>query len=214
MGRGINMLGLAVALATAAWATAASAGQDRPRLVVGGFDRGQAEALPLGGELRTGLLARGAWTIGALTDTAPVPSALALPLAGGGDRLALGSFVAYDISDYRLSSSLRGDADALSADLSAAYAGSVMGFDSIAAVRLGADWSRSAAFSLNPLQPGGAAYDAYRPAGDLSLSLSWSHEVTPSLNLSGIAAASRPMAAERRADTGGFMLGAGLGYRF
>ena len=67
-------------------------------------------------------------------------------------------------------------------------------------------------FSLNASQPGLAGYEGYRPAGDLSLSLSWSRDITPALSLGGVAAATRPMSTET--EHGGFLLGAGLGYRF
>lgn len=176
--------------------------QERVRLTPGGFSLAQPD-LPQPGaaEVRTELFRRGGVSLGALSDSAPSDT--------GADRLALGGYAAYGFSDYRLSSSLKGDGDRVAADLSAAYRSPM---DGTAAVTLGYERARPSAFSLNPSQRDLAGYEGYRPSGDLSVSLSWSHDVTPGLTLGGSAGAVR--GGEDGEGGPGFRLGAGVGYKF
>lgn len=189
-----GVLAILLALAAPAWAGE----QDRPRLVIGGVDPTQSLA---GGDVRTELFSAGGFTAGAMS--AP---------AFGSDRLAVGGYMSMDMSDYRVGSSFRGDGSLMSADVTAAYAGSLLGIESTTLLRLGADWSRPPAFSLNPSQPGSASLVPGEPAGDLNLSLSWTHDVTPGLSLGGVATHTRPLTDP--AAPPGFSLGAGLGYKF
>lgn len=184
-------------------ATPALAGEPaRPRLVVGGMDLSQPE-------VRTELFSKGAFSAGSVSD------------GSGGDRgrerMALGGYAAYAFRDLQLSSSLKGDASTSMADLGAAYMGGVMGIEGVAALRLGYEWGRPQAFSVNPAQAGLSAftrgYDPTRPMGDLSLTLSFTHDVTPSLSLGGFAAANRKDDDRDGSETG-LRFGAGLGYKF
>ena len=105
--------------------------------------------------------------------------------------------------------------DTTIADFSAAYAG--FGPDSVAAFRLGYELGRAQAFSVNPAQAGlsafSGAYDPSRSVGDLSLTLSFTHDVTPSLSLGGFAAAGR-QEGEHTAPENSLRFGAGVGYKF
>lgn len=188
---------VALVLAASALGSAVpAAAADRPRLVLGG----------LGNEVRTDLHTLGAARIGAVAE------ATSAMMLSGRDRLALGGYVAYDLNDYRFTSSLRGGEGSMTADLSASTATPVLGVAGVTQLRLGADWTRPQAFSLNASQPALAGFDGYGPSGDLSLSLSWTRDITPGLSLGGVAAATRPLSTV--SETGGFVLGAGLGYRF
>jgi hypothetical protein len=184
----------ALVLAFSACGVSAAEG---PRLVLGGLG---------GGEVRSDLYVVGATRLGALSE---VVSPLTF---SGRDRLALGGYVTYDLNDYRFNSSVRSGEGSLAADLSASTATPVLGIAGTTQLRLGADWTRPQAFSLNASQPGLAGFEGYRPSGDLSLSLSWTRDITPGLSLGGVAGATRPLSTD--ADAGGFVLGAGLGYRF
>jgi hypothetical protein len=125
------------------------------------------------------------------------------------DKLQLGGIVAYDLDrTTRLSSSLSGSGGGgLSADVAASYPDSVLGLDGTSRLRLGADWTHG--FSPNPVQSGPLAFGGTAPATDLSVSLSWSHAFTSGLSAGGMAAATRP-----EGETPGFLLGAGVGYKF
>jgi hypothetical protein len=171
----------------------------RPRLVAGGMDLSQPE-------LRTELFAKGAFSAGAASDASSAEHG----------RMALGGYAAYAFRDLNLSSSFKGDSFVSTADFSAAYMGGIMGVDGVAAVKLGYQWGKQQAFSVNPAQAGLSAftggYDPSRPVGDLSLTLSFTHDVTPSLSLGGFAAATRKDD-EREAESG-LRFGAGVGYKF
>lgn len=175
------------------------AAEARPRLVAGGMTLSQPE-------LRTELFAgKDGVSAGAISD-------VAAPERG---RMAVGGYVAYAFQDVKLSSSLRGG-DGSVADFSAAYSG--FAADSMAAFRLGYEWGGHAqAFSVNPAQAGLTAfsggYDPIRAGGDLSMTLSFTHDVTPSLSFGGFAAASRKDD-ERAAPENSLRFGAGLGYKF
>lgn len=170
----------------------------RPRLVAGGMTLA-------GSELRTELYGNKGFSAGAVSDGA----------AAERGRMALGGYAAYAFQDLRLMSSLRGDRDSTVADISAAYAG--FGPDSVAAFRLGYELGRAQAFSVNPAQAGFNAftggYDPGRAVGDLSLTLSFTHDVTPALSFGGFAAASRTEE-EHAAPENSLRFGAGVGYKF
>lgn len=169
----------------------------RPRLVVGGMTLAQPE-------LRTELYAaKNGFSAGAASEPATADR-----------RMALGGYTAYAFHDFKLSTSLKGAADSSVADFSAAYTGFT---DSTAALRLGYEWGATQAFSVNPAQAGLSAftggYDSNRPVGDLSMTLSFTHDVTPSLSFGGFAAATRSKDDERTPENG-LRFGAGVGYRF
>lgn len=193
------------------------------RLVTGGAAGASVDTALRGapGENRTPLLTAGGFSVGVLADPIPSPSMLPLPFTGGhGTNLAVGGYVTYGLSETRLSSSLRKDGSGgTMADISAAYAGGLLGQDSIAALRLGASWTPPQTFSVNPLQPGaaGAFNDPYRGGSDINMSLSLMRRVTPSFTLSGVAEANRSTLGDGTLQTSpsaGFLLGAGMGYRF
>ena len=171
----------------------------RPRLVVGGMNLGQPDVQVELVNTKSGFSA------GAVSDGAGAERG----------RMALGGYAAYVFHDVTLTSSLRGDRDIAIADFSAAYAG--FGPDSKAAFRLGYELGRTQAFSVNPAQAGLSAfssgYEPGRVVGDLSLTLSFTHEITPSLSLGGFAAASRTEE-EHAIPENSLRFGAGLGYRF
>ncbi|MCR6632682.1 MAG: hypothetical protein NVV74_23040 [Magnetospirillum sp.] len=158
-------------------------------------------------EVRTELFSRGAFSAGAVSDSTPTDR--------GQDRLALGGYAAYAFQDVTLYSSLKGDADTSAASFSAAYTG--FGVDNVAALRLGYEWGRTQAFSLNPAQAGLSAFagvtEPGRPVGDLSLTLSFTREVTPSLSFGGFAAAGRNKDEDGTTENS-LRFGAGLGYKF
>ncbi|MGE5477495.1 MAG: hypothetical protein ACM3Q1_12620 [Bacteroidales bacterium] len=177
-----------------AWAEEA-----RPRLVAGGMNLAQQD-------FRVELYAaKSGFSAGAASDQASAERG----------RMALGGYAAYAFQDLKLSSSFKGGSDLSVADFSAAYTG--FGADSIAAFRLGYEWGTTQAFSVNPAQAGlsafSGAYDPNRSVGDLSMTLSFTHDVTPSFSLGGFAAASRKDD-ERSAPENSLRVGAGLGYRF
>jgi hypothetical protein len=164
-----------------------------PRLAVGGFDLGMAER-------RAELLGSGPLSLGTVS----------APRADG--HLAVGGYLAYVLGDARLSSSLTGDGLGNSADLSAAYSGALLGTPGVTALKLGYDWGGPATFSLNTSQP---SYDLLDPArSSLSLSLSWSHDVTPGLSLGGFATARRAQPIPDQAGQSDIHVGAGVGVKF
>lgn len=188
-------------LLTVACLFAAHAGwaeEARPRLVVGGMNLAQPE-------VRTELYAaKGGFSAGAASE----------PATAERGRMALGGYAAYAFQDVKLSTSLKGAGESSVADFSAAYTGFA---DSTAALRLGYEWGNTQAFSVNPAQAGlsafTGAYDANRSVGDLSMTLSFTHDVTPSLSLGGFAAATRSKEDERNTENS-LRFGAGLGYKF
>ena len=176
----------------------ARAGEERPRLVIGGLNLND-------GALHTELYAtKGGFSAGTVSDGGLVPG-----------RMALGGYAAFAFPDVTVSSSLKGDGISTMADFSAAYAG--FGPDSVAAFRLGYEMGRAQAFSVNPAQAGlsafSGAYDPTHSVGDLSLTLSFTHDVTPSLSLGGFAAAGR-QEGEHTAPENSLRFGAGVGYKF
>lgn len=185
---------LCLLAALPAWAEEA-----RPRLVAGGMNLSQSD-------IRLELYsAKNGFSVGATSDGASAERG----------RMALGGYAAYAFSDVKLSSSLKGGADTSVADFSAAYTG--FGPDSTAAFRLGYEWGSTPAFSVNPAQLGlsafAGAYDPNRSVGDLSMTLSFTHEFTPSLSFGGFASAVRKDD-DRSPPENSLRVGAGLGYKF
>ena len=207
LGRSLSVCLLLVPL-VAAPALAADMGN---RLVAGGASNPGADpARSSFGEVRAPILSHGGFSLGTVADTAPPISSLGLPYASGRGALAVGGYVAYGMGDTRLSSSLRTDGSMARADVSAATA---LGAGNMASLRLGASVARPSEFSVNPQQPGLAYSDVYRGSGELNLSLSLMRQVTPAFAFGGTAEAIRPNGADSGAAPG-FMLGAGMGYRF
>ncbi|CAA7627460.1 conserved exported hypothetical protein [Candidatus Terasakiella magnetica] len=165
------------------------------------------------GEVRTPVLSVGPFSLGALSETAPSPSLHAPSFSSAGGALAVGGYVAFGLSETRISTAFRGSPSRLAADVSAAYAGSLLGSDSIAALRLGAGWAKPSGFSPNAVQMGPSLADPFQSGGDVNLSLSLIRDVTPSVSFSGLAEAVRGTGGETHTSSG-FMLGAGMGYRF
>ncbi|CAA7615957.1 hypothetical protein [Magnetospirillum sp. SS-4] len=185
------------------------------RLVAGGASSGVAAAPSpaLAGETRSPLLVGGGFSVGAVASPMATATTLALPFSSGTGNLAVGGYVAYGFAETSLSSSFRRSGSTSRADISAAYAGSLLGVDGVAALRLGAAWTGTQGFSPNPLQPGAALADPYPGDSGFNLSFSLMHQVTPAFSLGGVAEASRPAWLDS-GNSSGFMLGAGMGYRF
>lgn len=178
-----------------AWAADPSAGV---QLVPGGLDLSAPVV-----ERQTELLSLGGLSLGTV----------AAPSANPSERLALGGYLAYAIDTYRLSTTLRNQDIGRSADLSAAYRGDVLGSIGVAALHLGMEWQDTPAiFSPNPDLSSFSVLAPYSKPG-VSLSLSWSQDITPNLSLGGFAGASRSTVPQ---DDGQayFRIGAGLGIKF
>lgn len=160
------------------------------------------------GETRLPLVSAGRLSAGAVSAPSAGPAASPLPFGQPGSPLAVGGYVAYGNGSAQLSSSLRSDGVTSGASLSASW-----GNDSRAAVSLGVnrtDWSR---ISPNSQHPSLTLADPYRGIGnDLNMSLSLTHQVSPSFSVGGMAGANRANGTE--APGTGLMVGAGLGYRF
>lgn len=174
----------------------------RPRLVVGGMDLSQPE-------IRNEVFEAGAFSAGTVSGTTSERS---------GERMVMGGYTAYAFRDLQFSSSLKGNSAISAADFGASYDGGIMGVEGIAAFRLGYEWgAMPLAFSVNPAQNGlsafGASYDPTRPASDLSLTFSFTHEVTPALSLGGFAAAGR-QGEEGQPPESSLRFGAGVGLKF
>lgn len=185
-------------------AAPAFAGDAPPRLVTGGglparMDGGRFS----GPDAKAELYANGGLRLGALLDSTPADE------GEGADRMAMGGYAAYHLDSFSFGSSLRGDSTASAADMTAAYA---LG-DATAALSLGYQWAgRPGTFSIRPVGAVGGL-DGATSLNDLSVSLSFTHDVTPSFSLGGFAGAVRSEYEDRTTDHG-FRLGAGLGYRF
>lgn len=182
-------------------ASAPAIAGERPRLVAGGLTPRTDTARFGGTDATAEVYATGGLRVGALVDSTP---------SGGSapDRMAFGGYAGYALDGFGIASSLKGDATASAAELAASYAAGV----GTTAVTLGYEWAgRPSAFSLNPLAP--AAQDPMRPLSDLSLSVSYSHDLSSSVSLGGFAAASRSEYEDRTTQQG-FRLGAGFGLRF
>jgi hypothetical protein len=175
----------------------------RPRLVVGGIDLSQPE-------IRNEMFEAGAFSAGTVSGTASE--------RGGERAMVMGGYAAYAFRDLQFSSSLKGNSSVSSADFGASYDGTVMGVEGIAAFRLGYEWgAMPLAFSVNPAQSGlsafGPGYDPTRPTSDLSLTFSFTHEVTPALSLGGFATAGR-QGEEGQQPESSLRFGAGVGLKF
>jgi hypothetical protein len=178
----------------------------RPRLVPGG----NSPALPsLADDSRVAVYSLGGFSLGTLS--APAASTPGLSLAGG-DGMVVGGYTAYSGDWLRLSTSLVSGGGVGTADFTASQMVSPWGVDGIAALSLGYQWTQSGAFSLNPAQMG-VSVGSLGTANDLSLSLSFTHDVTPSFSMGGFAAASRGEDEASKANSG-LHFGAGLELKF
>lgn len=193
---------LCVLVCTATAAQAAEKGVLRPRLVTGGM--GEVRMAPTAdfGELYNG---QGV-SLGVAGTTIPGDGT-------NGDRMALGGYASSMVSSVRLFSALTQSTNSTAADVSASMDMSRIGLPGTATLGIGYEWQKgSPVFSLNPAQAGLTGYDAYTASGnDLSLSLSFSHDITPSLSLGGFAIATH---GDGDLPQSGLHLGAGFGYRF
>lgn len=183
-----------------------------PRLVPGGGAvRADAPAFTPG-ETRLPLVSAGKLSAGAVSAPSTGPGGSPLPFGIPGAPLAVGGYVAYGGSTAQLSSSLRSDGNTSGAQVSASW-----GNDSKAAVSLGvnrSDWGR---ISPNSQHPTLSLADPYRgvPNGggsDVNMSLSLTHQVSPSFSVGGVAGANRASGTDTPGT--GLSVGAGLGYRF
>ena len=188
---------LCLCLSTAAPAWAGEVA--RPRLVPGG-----GVALPaFGADSKSALLSAGSFSLGTVS----------APLGGGEGGSLVGGFAAADAGGgLHLSSSLQGGGGVGVADMTASKEVAPWGFAGVAALSLGYQWTQSGAFSLNPAQMS-VAGTAAEQGNDLSLSLSFTHDITPSFSLGGFAAASRGEDAVSQGNAG-LHFGAGLGLKF
>lgn len=177
----------------------------RPRLVPGSGSLG----LPsFSADTKTDVLSTGGFSLGTLS----APAAAQTGDADAAEGLSLGGYASYGADWLRLSSSIKGGQGSGSADLTASQPVSPWGVDGTAALSLGYQWTQVGGFSLNPAQLGVTA-GAWGQANDLSLSLSFTHDVTPSFSMGGFAAASRGESADNQPSSG-LHFGAGLELKF
>jgi hypothetical protein len=122
----------------------------------------------------------------------PAPNLIG-PLRGG---MQLGGFLAWQGGDFRL------DASLAPGDPGTSYS-----------LRIGADRPGDR-FTVNPVTGLGLA-DVARPGSDVNLTVTVNRALTPSLSIVGTAEARRNMGpVQDGTGQGGFLFGAGLGYRF
>ncbi|MBR9971251.1 hypothetical protein [Magnetospirillum sulfuroxidans] len=198
-----NLVALSVCLVIAAPAWAGEA--VRPRLVPGGGSIG----LPaLAGDNKVAVYSLGGFSLGSIA----APLATAADGVAAIDGMAVGGYAAYSSDWGRVTSSLKSGNGNGVADLTASQHVSPLGLDGLAALSLGYQWTQAAGFSLNPAQMG-VSSGALGQASDLSLSLSFTHELTPSFSLGGFAAASRGEDAASLPNSG-LHFGAGLELKF
>lgn len=175
----------------------------KPRLVAGGMNLSQSAE-------QAELFNSGDFSAGAIAD-APLSSDKAP------DRMVMGGYAAYAFRDLQISSSLKGDSLGSIADFGASYHGEVLGVNGVTSLRLGYEWNKPLAFSPNATQLGMSAYsegnDPTRSAADMSLTLSFTHDITPSFSLGGFAAATRTDE-EGQQPANDLRFGAGLGLKF
>ena len=177
----------------------------RPRLVPGGGSIG----LPaLGGENKVEVYSIGGFSLGSVSAPVPPPSVGSAVI----DGMAVGGYAAYSSDWGRLSSSLKSGGGTGIADFTASQQVSPLGMKGLAALSLGYQWTQAGGFSLNPAQMG-VSSGALGEANDLSLSLSFTHDLTPSFSLGGFAAASRGEDADSQPNAG-LHFGAGLELKF
>jgi len=174
----------------------------------GGAARIESPAFGLG-ETRIPLASSGKVSAGALSGSSSGLSGSPLALGLPGSPLAVGGYVAYGSANAQLSSSLRSDGISSGANVAASWAGGALGADSRASLSLGinhTDWGRFSPNSQYQAMSGG-------PYGnDINMSLSLTHQVSPSFSVGGMAGANRASGAEPPGT--GLSVGAGLGYRF
>lgn len=161
----------------------------RPRLVTGGMGRAQ----------QTELASFGAASLGTLNDG-----------WGAAGRMALGGYAAYAFQDGMVQSALQRGPQGGTAHMTASYMGQVLGIDGVASVRLGYDWVQGndpGGFSLNPAQTALSELGG----SDMSLTLSFTHDVSPLVSLGGYAATWR---GDDGHDPSALRIGAGMGLKF
>ncbi|ARJ64824.1 hypothetical protein WV31_03595 [Magnetospirillum sp. ME-1] len=206
---------LAAVLVLPLWAAGAADSAELspgPRLVPGGGAARAGTPAFSPGETRLPLVSAGNLSAGAVSAPSTGLNGSPLPFGIPGAPLAVGGYVAYGNGSSQLSSSLRSDGVTSGANVSASW-----GNDSKAELSLGvnrSDWGR---ISPNSQHPTLSLADPYRgtPNGgvsDVNMSLSLTHQVSPSFSVGGMAGANRVSGTESAGT--GLSVGAGLGYRF
>ncbi len=196
-------------------ALAGDGGNVPSRLVVGGLDFAH-------GDKQVEVFATPSLSLGTLSPISPSVAGFSpppIPSSVGGtmfDKLEMGGYVAYSHETYGLTSALRNRTTTTGTNLSANYAGPLLGLPGTTALTLGYDWRHtSPLFSPNPLSSGVDSFDTGNTG--VSLSLSWNHAITPSLYLGGFAAAQHitPQPDDLLPQpSNAFKLGAGVGVKF
>ncbi len=171
--------------------------ESSPRLVSGGASLARLPFSGMSGEADPAL-AIGHFSAGTL------PSATS--------ERGFGAYAGYSIGKLYISSALQGDNAISAAELSAAYVGQVFGIKGTTALHVGYEWEGLGVFSPNPTQAAITA-DPGRPAGDLSLGLSFTHDLSSDFTLGGFAMATRGIESSGE-DEPAVRVGAGVGYRF
>lgn len=211
---------LSAVLALPLWAAGAADSAElstTPRLVPGGGAvRAEAPAFSLG-ETRLPLVSSGKLSAGAVSAPSTGMTGSPLPFGIPGSPLAVGGYVAYGTGSAQLSSSLRSDGVTSGANVSASW-----GNESKAALSLGVNRSEWSRISPNSQHPTLSLADPYRggpngggPNGggsDVNMSLSLTHQVSPSFSVGGVAGANRASGTDNPGTD--LSVGAGLGYRF
>lgn len=144
--------------------------------------------------------------------------------AAGSRPMALGGFVEIAYDQFRFDGSLSGgNREGFVADLGAAFESRLPGLGTVYRVRLGAEWANGdqsgSYFSVSPaLSAFGADADGLAGYRDVSVAVSFTHDITPSFYVAGIAGAKRVLTELSEGSNGPepnrFHLGAGLGFRF
>lgn len=206
---------LSAVLALPLWAAGAADSAElstTPRLVPGGGTvRADAPAFTPG-ETRLPLVSSGKLSAGAVSAPSTGMNGSPLPFGLPGAPLAVGGYVAYGNGSAQLSSSLRSDGITSGAHVSASW-----GNDSKAAVSLGVNRSEWSRISPNSQHPTLSLADPYRGGAngggsDVNMSLSLTHQVSPSFSVGGVAGANRASGTDNPGTD--LSVGAGLGYRF
>lgn len=189
-------------LATPAWAGEGA----RVRLVPGGNVNGLT--LP-GADSKAPVYVNGGFSVGAMS--VPLGS---IGLGQDSDH-SVGGYASYSADWLRLTSTLRNNGGAAIADLSASRTLDSLGLSSsTAALTLGRQWTAPAGYSFTPGQPASLSGGDDSHLADWSLSLSFTHDVTPFLSLGGFAAATHGEDGDSGANGSDLRLGAGLGLKF
>lgn len=197
----MRCLALATILA-ASLAAASAAASERPRLVPGGSGIDAGKGLHAAPAASADLFVINGFKLGALVDVQPGRES-------AGNRTEVGGFASYTMESFTLGSALRSGDEHAAADISASYAADF----GTAAITLGYGWSGGLSSFTPSGSPGGQMLDMIAPTSDLSLSLSFTHDLVSDVHVGGFAAASRSQY-EDRSTAQGFRVGATLGWRF